>query len=430
MKNLKILHLGNIANNGYSNAKFQRQRRLAADALIYNYTYIMGMPEWEDADLRGQSVSDWGQDWSKVNLHGFKRPEWFRQVSWSYPLPGQFWVELLLLVSISLNKIWNSYRNLSRGRKGLRSVGGFIRFAKLYLNARKIRPNLNGYDLIQAYGFDPSLVILSGIRTPTIAFEQGNLREIMAMTPSLGELMLLGYQLAKKIVVTNPDARRILHKYRLKNYVFIPHPLDTGKFIPKETTLSKSLRQKYQTKTIFFAPSRHNWALKGNDRLIKAFARFVSQKDPSALLIFSDWGQEQSKSRSLIKSLGLTKNILWTKPHSKRELVDYYNSADIVFDQFTLGVFGTTVPEALACGRPVITYYNPHLNRWAFPIDPPIINATTSQEIYQAMVKVTSDPNLVKKLKSEARQWIDRFHSSEVVTSKYLRLYQEVLHVK
>ena len=70
---LKILHIGNIANNAYHLAKILNEAGLACDVLCYNYYHVMGSPEWEDADFIG-SVDEWTPEWDSVNLQGFQRP--------------------------------------------------------------------------------------------------------------------------------------------------------------------------------------------------------------------------------------------------------------------------------------------------------------------------------------------------------------------
>ena len=79
---LRVLHLGNIANNGYVNAKIQRSRGIDADASANDYFHVMGSPEWEDADFEGDVVDDFFPDWWNVDTHGFRRPEWFAQGNW------------------------------------------------------------------------------------------------------------------------------------------------------------------------------------------------------------------------------------------------------------------------------------------------------------------------------------------------------------
>src|SRR5262249_52169659 len=74
---LRVLHIGNIANNAYNNARIQRQRGVDACVLSFDYYHIMATPEWEDADFIGEVGDDFFPDWWAVDLKGFKRPRWF-----------------------------------------------------------------------------------------------------------------------------------------------------------------------------------------------------------------------------------------------------------------------------------------------------------------------------------------------------------------
>jgi glycosyltransferase involved in cell wall biosynthesis len=80
---LRVLHIGNIANNAYNNACIQRQYGIEADVLCYNYYHIMGCPEWEDADFREGSsaagLDHFKPDWWATSLRGWSRPRWFVQ---------------------------------------------------------------------------------------------------------------------------------------------------------------------------------------------------------------------------------------------------------------------------------------------------------------------------------------------------------------
>ena len=76
---LRVLHIGNVANNAYNNAKIQRQRGIEADVISAGYYHIMGSPEWEDADFAGDFGDPHFPDWRAVDLRGFSRPRWFAQ---------------------------------------------------------------------------------------------------------------------------------------------------------------------------------------------------------------------------------------------------------------------------------------------------------------------------------------------------------------
>ncbi len=75
---LRVLHIGNIANNAYNNARIQRQYGIDADVLCYDYYHVMATPEWEDGGLT-TTVDPNLPNWWESNLEGFRRPDWYVQ---------------------------------------------------------------------------------------------------------------------------------------------------------------------------------------------------------------------------------------------------------------------------------------------------------------------------------------------------------------
>jgi hypothetical protein len=131
---LRVLHIGNIANNAYNNAKIQRSCGIEADVLCYDYYHVMGTPEWEDGGLT-TTVDPQFPDWWATNLGGFKRPDWFvqgpaaicikylsaranrqkfRRAIWRWVLEGEYWC----LVE---DRAWQTglRRQVSRYREGI-----------------------------------------------------------------------------------------------------------------------------------------------------------------------------------------------------------------------------------------------------------------------------------------------------------------------
>jgi hypothetical protein len=78
-RNPRILHIGNIANNAYNNAKLLNKVGFDCDVICYDYYHIMGCPEWEDADFKGEIKDQFFPNWNAVVLKNFQRPQWFAQ---------------------------------------------------------------------------------------------------------------------------------------------------------------------------------------------------------------------------------------------------------------------------------------------------------------------------------------------------------------
>ena len=78
-RKLRILHIGNIANNAYHNAKLLNAAGADCHVLCPEFYHIMGCPEWEDADFDAPINNHHYPDWSELALGGFERPRWFVQ---------------------------------------------------------------------------------------------------------------------------------------------------------------------------------------------------------------------------------------------------------------------------------------------------------------------------------------------------------------
>jgi glycosyltransferase involved in cell wall biosynthesis len=77
-RQLRVLHIGNIANNAYNNARIQRQYGIDADVLCHDYYHVMATPEWEDGGLTTQLDPNL-PNWWESNLKGYRRPDWYVQ---------------------------------------------------------------------------------------------------------------------------------------------------------------------------------------------------------------------------------------------------------------------------------------------------------------------------------------------------------------
>jgi glycosyltransferase involved in cell wall biosynthesis len=75
---LRVLHVGNIANNAFINAKLMRKIGIHADIVCADYYHMMGTPEWEEAEFAGDYGDPFFPDWWRV-IRGYQRPHWFFQ---------------------------------------------------------------------------------------------------------------------------------------------------------------------------------------------------------------------------------------------------------------------------------------------------------------------------------------------------------------
>src|SRR5947199_361893 len=244
---VKILHIGNIANNAYNNAKFQRRVGIQADVLCYDYSHVMAQPEWEDAEFQ-EEVDEYYAEWAQVNLKGFRRPDWFRYLDFNQLNANHFnGRKPLFRGQFTLELKWMRYREV------VRTAVQFAKWRWAYSRLVHHRHDQLQYDDVASQCV-----------------------QIRYLAPFLKEYDLV---------------------------------------------------QAYGREFVIFCPSRQNWALKGNDKVIRALTDVVNRQKLDVVLLLCRWGQEVERSQRLIEELGIGRNVVWLPPLNKMRLVEFYNAA-------------------------------------------------------------------------------------------------------
>jgi len=372
MSNFKVGLVFNMANNQYLIAKALRKIGVDAELIINAKDFGMGLPHWEEADLDG--IDPYVANATALD-HLYKLPKWIR--TWN---PGSLHVNPLRIIDLM---------QMSRE-----------------------------YDLLQMS--PPCVVYLQFVGRPFIVHESGWIRHFPYLNSATEKLARRGYAYAECVVMTNPDCYSILPQVKHRKSIFIPFIVELDRYKPMPKTKTSDSLQ-------FFNPSRQQWEVKGTDRLLHAFAQFI-KKGYDAELTMVDWGTEEGvhASKTLVSELKIRKQVKWIAPVSKPRLIKLYNDSDVVFDQYLLGSYGTTTPEALACGKPVVMYLNPYWNTKCYGEVAPVVNARTVDEIFDAMC-LLADPSVRQHYGQLGREYVAVHHSPENIAKQYQRLYEEVL---
>jgi glycosyltransferase involved in cell wall biosynthesis len=172
---------------------------------------------------------------------------------------------------------------------------------------------------------------------------------------------------------------------------------------------------------LLFSPSKQMWNEKGNEKMVKAFAKFI-KVFPNSMLILVEWSIDTNKSKELVNSLHISDKVQWSQPVPKKQLIQFYNVADIILDQFILGSWGTATPEAMSCQKLVLMFYKEKYIQRAFGENPPILNSFSEEDIFSNLVKLAKDPDFRLSLGKKSREWIKKTHSPDIVAKKHLEI--------
>lgn len=143
----RVLHIGNIANNAYKNAKLLNAAGVDCDVICYDYYHMMGCPEWEDADFENAPRNQFQPDWAGASLRGFERPPWFVQG------PFELCIDYLLARDAgraeTASLLWKGLSAYNRTRGGLLfiRVRAALSILRPYLRAPYLRAIMTSRDL-------------------------------------------------------------------------------------------------------------------------------------------------------------------------------------------------------------------------------------------------------------------------------------------
>ena len=107
------------------------------------------------------------------------------------------------------------------------------------------------------------------------------------------------------------------------------------------------------------------------------------------------------------------------------EAFERYRAADVVVDQLNAGWYGLFAIEAMALGKPVVTFLHDEAVRrteQAFGTRVPIVSAT-AETLREALRPLVADAARRRELGAASRAYVERVHDVETVADRLLALY-------
>jgi glycosyltransferase involved in cell wall biosynthesis len=107
------------------------------------------------------------------------------------------------------------------------------------------------------------------------------------------------------------------------------------------------------------------------------------------------------------------------------EAFERYKAADVVVDQLNAGWYGLFAIEAMALGKPVVTFLHDEAVRRteaAFGTRVPIVSAT-AETLREALRPLVADAARRRELGAASRAYVERVHDVETVADRLVSLY-------
>lgn len=307
--------------------------------------------------------------------------------------------------------------------KGLRARGHDVTFMQPRLVGAKLHPlvkpvvgparaadwvdlihtmRTGNYDLAHIhYAYLGNIGVLGGF--PYILHCHGtDLRGSTVFTRPLIRSALRG---AKHVFYSTPDLAAYVKPIR-PDSEFLPNPIDTEMFSP---TVPASERT-----GVFICCALTD--IKGVPRLYNACQRLAIERPDIRITAIA--GGPYTDQFAALPNVTLL-------PHQQRwKFPGIINQHGIVLGWVKLGIAGMAELEAMACSRPVVTWFNQgHI----YPQEPPFVRAVDGYDIAASIIQLVDDPAERDRLGEQGRAWVQRYHRLDQAVDRVEAVAQAIV---
>ena len=323
MKSLEgkiILHIGNVANNAYNAAAFDRSKNLTAFAISPDYLHVMAFPFWETEEIMVEPENTFHPE---AFMNSANMPEWFVHGSWSEiyqklilllnvqnkePIRSpQFILQIIKMRDASINYLLKKTRHLLKKilPNKIKDWLANTTLIKLRRHPKHFYTRIfNLADVIVFYGHLNAYASVSKWKGRYISLEHGTLRDFLNSGYWLSQKSKEGYIKSFRTIVTNQDCYKPAIELGIKESTIIksPHPSSDFDF----SQMRQIRRQVLSTRPIeIFSATRHSYGSnvdrgKGNEIAIDGILKSL-KKFPRLRSTFVESGDDVIKSKRFIK---------------------------------------------------------------------------------------------------------------------------------
>ena len=148
------------------------------------------------------------------------------------------------------------------------------------------------------------------------------------------------------------------------------------------------------------------------------------KKEHKPIIVHSPSKRSGKGTEQILKELEKVKGefqLVLVENKSHNEAMEIYRCADIIIDQVSVGTYGVFAIEAMAMGKPVITYISPEMKE-QLPESLPIISADFD-ELSDVVEHLIADPASRYEIGLKSRAYVERYHDNVKVAKCLYEVY-------
>ncbi|MCX7618001.1 glycosyltransferase family 4 protein [Tepidiforma sp.] len=282
----------------------------------------------------------------------------------------------------------------------IKPVTGPIRALDWLDLIRRIRAGR--YDLVHIhYAYLGNIGALGGF--PYILHCHGT--DLRGGTPVTRPLIANAVRAARHVFYSTPDLAAWVLPLR-PDAEFLPNPIDTSLFAPRTPASA------HRAAWVACALTK----VKGAERILRA-CRLLAERVPDLRIDAFGGGEYTEAFRAL-------PNVTLYARHPRARLPQIIDEHGIVIGQARLGSAGMAELEAMACGRPVVTWFN---ERGGYSEPPPFFSAVDGDDIARIVERLANDPAVRDRAGAAGRAWVERHHGLGRIVDRVEAVAQAII---
>lgn len=239
------------------------------------------------------------------------------------------------------------------------------------------------------------------------------------------------FHLADRVVVQTQSNRKLLIEkcgVDTDKILIIPNGVDTEMFDPKTKPLLNK-RPEIEGKRVIVSGGRFT-SQKGFEYLIKALP-LVKAEINDVVVVLAGSGPQEESLVELSKDLNVDDSVVFIGNVSHDKMPAFLASGDIFVLPSLSESFPNIVLEAMAMEKAIAATkvgVIPEILKDGFAAS--LVNPASPQELSKSILNLLSDNSLRKKIGKNARELVEKEYSWDIVASKTLKVYREILERK
>ena len=306
----------------------------------------------------------------------------------------------------------------------------------LKTRSEKIKSDLHGFNVIIGSGLSPAFLIKSKINIDIFIPYGSDIFEETHFRITKNPLRLASVNFAhfyqrkslKKCNILNMTITNSLYENYIQKLMpdterwfegvpMVHAPtydrLNVESYLNKTTSGKKFLNLRRTSDFLVISHMRQKWGgrcsdpnQKGNDILLLGWKKFVTNNpNVRSKLILFEYGDDVSKTKSLINKLNLNNHIYWEQKMSRNAIIPRLKLCDLVCGEFKHSWVGSgVIYEALVSEKPLLAYRNDSLYHDDLY---PILNANNPDKITEKLSLAVADQSYLRHLGIKGRKYYD-----------------------